>query len=1589
VVPDSEDEDDSLETQSIQSCRERENEVRNNAKRDNDYHDCNEKTREQEVRTDMGWAIDEDRLSIPNEIVQEQSSQNGPLEPVGSTPSDERHVKTPIWSPSPPRIFKDPRTLFNFEDDTESQGPANQFLPITQASHHVLNLPVEDDISRSYVCITSPTSSILSSLPGSQPSQNPPRRLHSSKHSGQPLQETLEATSEQTLVQRAEEPGHFNGRSLRHRNPIQLHPYIVEQEKYRRTLKARGMTPMRLAPTPVEHIKRPREEISSEPESQEPETEDSQPVDLDGDSAPPSLGRNPVLEDVGKSFSKDDDEFPALDEILQLEHIGNRLERKGKQVSYSTKLRRPQLFRIQTQTAKPSHRRANSGGIFDTPASPPKTSSPLGKEPLSSRGSASRALSISSASKAPTPSWLDEDEVGIQKPSNLLTPATSAVKPIADPIIIPSDTDEENLFAREVSVAPSSASSDESVEIRKISKKIRGVLPASHLRLDQHLKTAKRPSHAHRESRSASPGPQLLRRGVALPKTTRAAQDNFHSASNSIPFLSDDSEESEVENYQAGFITEDTENTESYDLFAQQRIGFAEEDDRIDAMLPSDNRHGRGPDNRPRKRRRVGSTTSLPNGGWSYTRQPKITEHLNRPKAMRPSKSKFPSRLKRSSQRPSDGLPGQRRARAPPKLSILDVMSDIQASKRSLPKFIKIAARTARSKKDYGRQSPSKKFVRLPSREDTFDAQSVLLQWKDGKIKPKDLGYLARSRVDASMNPLNQIVDNHQTRLRSPMAKINTEVLHPRLGQGNIGVPRKLVVSREVQSSMTNFVTSQRSLPQRPNKDVPIHASFSRKHQDEPRFIGAQSRPAQLESSEVEYSCRHPTSAFRTRKKALDALYRNTRKRRAPEANLQLSRFLGDNDTVLRSIEIESFPGVRTNTNDHIDSAKQILRVRKRPPQRMDVGAAVYRQPSEPLILELLQPSDTQSVAHGDRKLVGLGKFGTSYTTHFDIFPLQSGIYFHESTFIGAGHLSAILSSWDPASSSVLRPIKSYRLGAKLLRWGPWNEEVSSDLGACFDWILEQLDLKCSAAMSLSTHHEAASIAMFVVDYVQHHLSFTDMQGQRTFFSRMVEILSDSSSRLEGKAASADRTRSQCEIEIMSIWTVLVMQLLQISRNQAIESSTTFKLEDLLLRVARHCVKLLLQQGLEPIRKLYDDLQYLSFRERGITTEQYAAQAWVIIMRVLKAARIPKGTFWDVTNTNLLDTDKSVLTDARAMEKTWYTMFSLLPLCEFDDSGVVVPGQRQMTSFDNWALPQKLIKSVFKFYSSDSRQSPSFSDYCRALFGRCHFLMTEWGWWKCNGMIGTMFDFFASQSLAHLRNEEVYKSPPFLEQLNTEPSLAVEIEDRCFHIFLKIVALAIQHMRRADETKGTRNLIARLLPNHDRQYPKEEPLDTRDLASLRNHHDLLCTLHWAAPPDQRPPLSLIQGLVNADQSHNAACLINLRAWQQLSRFLLSSPTLGNSFQPFLMWQNTFFSKVLHQYIGEDSDTRRQASIIGKESVSESYLKETILKNKRSTMELLRSLVRGLSGAVSSARSSDAAMAAFNTGKFVGQSKPRC
>jgi hypothetical protein len=364
-------------------------------------------------------------------------------------------------------------------------------------------------------------------------------------------------------------------------------------------------------------------------------------------------------------------------------------------------------------------------------------------------------------------------------------------------------------------------------------------------------------------------------------------------------------------------------------------------------------------------------------------------------------------------------------------------------------------------------------------------------------------------------------------------------------------------------------------------------------------------------------------------------------------------------------------------------------------------------------------------------------------------------------------------------------------------------------------------------------------------------------------------------------------------------------------------------------------------------------------------------QGWVIIIKVLHVARISRGSFWDIVNSQLVDTAMKDISDARMMEKLWYSIFSLLPLCEFDEFGVVIEGGRQKISFDNWFLPQQLLKRVFALYHANQRQSPGFNDYCRAIVSRCHHLMVEWGWWHCSGVIGTLFDFFGSHNLAHLRNEEAYDSPRFLRELNTEPSLALEAEDRCFHIFLKVVALAIKHFQRVGDRKSIRNLVARLLPNHNRQYPKEESIHQRDLASLRNHHDLLCTLFWAAPSEHRPSPTLIQELVVADRSHKEACLINLRAWEQLASFVLTHEAKQETYRSLKLWYQDFFDALTQQYLRVEGEVRDQACVLqvtAGQILEEEQLQDVIMENRETIKMLLCRNVRAIARQVRDARS---------------------
>jgi hypothetical protein len=338
--------------------------------------------------------------------------------------------------------------------------------------------------------------------------------------------------------------------------------------------------------------------------------------------------------------------------------------------------------------------------------------------------------------------------------------------------------------------------------------------------------------------------------------------------------------------------------------------------------------------------------------------------------------------------------------------------------------------------------------------------------------------------------------------------------------------------------------------------------------------------------------------------------------------------------------------------------------------------------------------------------------------------------------------------------------------------------------------------------------------------------------------------------------------------------------------------------------------------------------------------------------------------------------------DALAFERLWQSMFTLLPLCEIDDSGILVPGLRHTAPVEGWALPQQLLKRVFLLYQGNPRQPPGFNDYCRALVARCHFLVQQWGWRKCTGIIGTIFDFFGSQSLAHLRNEEVYKSPRFLEELDGKPSLSIEPEDRCFHIFLKLLALTIQRLKERGRANDIRNLVARTLPNHDRQYLKEDVIHQHDLAALRNHHDLLCTLFWVSPPDLRPAVHLIEKLVVPGSAHKEACLINVRAWNQLARFVISNGEGVAAFRPLAAWRNNIFNQVLDQYLSAASDIEQQFQALSTEipGISKAVRDDMIAKNKATALDVLHFCMRTSLDVLRRALTLEGALYALSTSK---------
>jgi hypothetical protein len=1582
IVPDSDDEDDLNSQNTINSIHQftgANNEL-NDLNDQSDIHD------ETEVRQGHSDLQDGDEVGV------EDSSRASSVDLLGSPSFTEKLVEKDHSAQNVEHPL-DASLPGKEEDERPTSNETNRSIG-NLASHSRSPLVEQDEVSRSWVRATSPASSILSSPPStpltttsnsalnigateSVPSSRvEPVHAHSSQLSTPRYLESVRLPGPPPIPADFDTPELPRRRNLRERRPEQIHPFLIEQMKYEKRMKDSHLKPVKFIQAedrPNRKTRPVQEQDSQDTEFQDADaeydnTQDSQAMNLDRSSPP--LSTSPAVDNeiqreksieishAGYDVHSDSDqELPDLPDLFRKSHVDMASKSKSKSSKrvYTTKNRinlpKPSLLQTQNRGPEVNVRERN---IFDFPGSSPTSSPPI--RSANTRRPISRVLSNSS--NISTSPWLDQSSPTFQTVPEALTPATSTKTPGGtSPINLVSDDEDPVPTAvtdRLLSSGSESSDNEEIAMLRRLKKKIKHVLPASHLRLDQRDPRAREQRLQGGDIRDL----EEVRAGVARPIMRRQPLSSAQNDStNRMLFI--ESDESD-DNSGKTLSIEPYDPFETSPLLLGSNLGYAVEDDRIDHMLPTipRKRKAKGSLNQPKVKRRVASTSSHVRGE-RHLDQPRITAHLA---VMSDSPNVHTAgTLKRRHQR-----------KVPPKLSILDYTNTTGLTGADAPQFLKVASRTARSRKALGRQSPTHKFVRLATREDTADAQAVLSDWRTSKIQPRAMAMPENEWESSNRHPLGLISGNRQTdsMISAPKAKARS---NSRVGMASPAAKRKIRVSRTGQQSLSDFVTIGEEATQTeppPMRTTSISSGNQIQFQRKPKnYRAPPARLAQLETSEIEYTRQFPSENFKSTVKTLDSLYRRGRRRPVPQSNLQMSRFLADDDILQpppEAIPMDEDDSTSIPVPTVADTDKQRRR-RKRSPRRVDAGAAVYRQPSEPPILSFFDTNNPSVTDQG--KLFNLGKFGTRYPRHFDILPLLPGVYFHETTFIGSGHLADAITDPELLNIDGPRPI-CLKMGDEEFKWRTWDERVSEQMGIFIDWVSDQLHVTppndptmCRSDLVEATTH--------LVSYVQHSSRFVNPDLEVDYLLRMSDILRDFSSRFDPERISCSPTHSKQTIQVITLFSVLVLRLLRIS--QGVQHSSSSSFETILSKITGSCIKLLLSHGLDNVRNLYDDLQYLTVRENGIRNDKFFLESWVTIHHVLVAAKISGASFWDLTNVQLGIKSLSTVHDASRMENLWLSMFTLLPLSAFDKYGVVVPNSHEKLSFDNWPLVQALLRRVFELYRGNIHQPPGFNNYCRAILGRCHYLVQQWGWRNCSEIVKTIFDFFTSMKLSNLRHEDVYKSPRFLEELDKEPSLDLEPEERCFHIFLKLVAIAIKHMQASGDTKNIRNLVARLSPNHDRQYPKEEEIHQHDLASLRNHHDLLCTLYWSAPYRLGPSVGLLQNLVSAESSHNAAFLINLRAWTNLARYVLSSSPTNfpiDAYDPFLDWQNGFFNSLLDYYLQVETIARGQIESLPQCSrhLSENRIQSTIDTNRMSTMHSIQAVARGMIEAMKSSNS---------------------
>ncbi|KAF1999136.1 hypothetical protein P154DRAFT_523535 [Amniculicola lignicola CBS 123094] len=1343
-------------------------------------------------------------------------------------------------------------------------------------------------------------------------------------------------------------------RSLRERKPIQLHPYLLEGERYRQECQRRGIKPVVRPQSPVRHT------VQNDAESQEQEFEPNH--ELRSNSPPDITVRTPATR---KSKNNE------LHGSITRRSVAGSIERwqsfhqRDPHSSVRVKRRKlngsdKQLGPVRRLADNAINKASDHNDIWAVPQSPPYSSSPMANEHFSNVQQLSRAINNTPFPDLPTPVDSSSLRGGVE-PLELsdsgsdVVPTQRPERPLFDLISLLSDSSSDDS-----SLEDGPADNEVEVEVRKVGKRIKGVLPASWLRLDRQAQERRKAQTKNYGTGIMSPERGDIQRGVAQKRRGLKNPRGRTGSSNGLQdvvVISDASDNEPLNAEPPIFTRTGRDVQEASNLAAEFDARYAHDDVDVDDMendeLPLFAAGGV-----TRKRKRQSKLTDT----FSRTsKKPRFEDdHLPKRKSVS-TKGRGPSNLTRK----------KRSRPIAPRLSILDVEgSPSERSRASTPQFIRLARRQARRRPDLGRQSPHGKAIRLHTSRDTEDAQAVLQQWRKGAIQAKERGHAGKSRIN--YRPPLQDRANNQQHIQ-PTPSVSSGLTTTRKAQKPHEKDRQSLVT-----SVKGLAIFQRHPLSHP------HGS-TKTGQNRPQKTALRNIPlprtAQLEGLEADFGRTHHRIAFARGLQQVDQQFAVQLHDDKLPRNPQLARFLADEDAVLPPLPTAKDIGEPQDPKRNGPSPFRGARILKAQARRIDTETREYRQPSEPAIRDVLDIISLEDAPKEEQLVLsGLAPFGHQYATHFDVSPLVVGTYFQSATFIGSEEFRRSLRI-DQRDMDTHAGYYELHYNNANLACSSWNDQTFVQFERWFKAIWLPLESNASSedainvTMTTTALKATSSLLRSLVNYFATRLNFLDAVDRRDLaskMSRLLEFLVDNVLfRAKVLPDAFIRVQTNHEsVRTLSYLLVLCFQVHRISSHSVVEPPLSDGLARLFAKIGGAIVQHILRLGITPLSEFLERNKEYKQRETGIADYDLFVESVVICIHLLGVADIPGATFWDLIS-NELSLQAVNASDVKRFDSIWASVFTLLPFAEMDASGILVVGRRSTFKDGNWGFIKDSLKQLFFLYPGTAlKDTSALNDYIRANLKRCYILQSTWHWNKCDPMLTAMFDFFGRNGLRQLKLEESKGSPQFLERLADQPLIRLEAEDRSFNIFLKCVASGLQGMREVYPEKKLRSIILRCTPNHGRSYPKDKEVTQESLVPLRNHHDLLCTLYWASPPPCRPKIDLLRGLVQHESSHQAACRLNVRAWANLAAFQLSVDEPYAALQPLATWHKEIMQQTLRQYRSAkteaEEDYKTAQSDITRD-ITIHDIRDMIKRNQTPIISTLRDCIAGMQNALKQAR----------------------